>query len=75
MPIYEYTCDDCGRAFEALVRSDTVPTCPQCGSTQLHKQLSVFATAAATAGDAWPSTAGPCGTCGHPDGPGSCSLQ
>lgn len=74
MPIYEYTCDHCGRAFEALVRSDTVPTCPQCGSTQLHKQLSVFATAA-VADHAVPAMAGPCGTCGHPDGPGSCALQ
>ncbi|MCU0928415.1 MAG: zinc ribbon domain-containing protein, partial [Burkholderiaceae bacterium] len=63
----------CGRAFEALVRSDTVPACPQCGSTQLHKQLSVFATAAA--GEPVAAMAGPCGTCGHPDGPGSCALQ
>ena len=35
MPIYEYACHDCGREFETLVRSDTVPACPRCHSTQL----------------------------------------
>jgi putative FmdB family regulatory protein len=72
MPIYEYTCDECRHAFEALVRAATVPTCPQCGATRLTKQLSVFATAAAPAA---PAMASPCGTCGHPDGPGSCALR
>ena len=44
MPIYEYACQDCGHAFETLVRSSTVPACPRCQSQQLEKQLSVFAT-------------------------------
>ena len=44
MPIYEYACQDCGAAFELLVRSDTTPKCPTCASTHLDKQLSVFAT-------------------------------
>ncbi len=74
MPIYEYACRDCGREFEALVRSDTVPECPQCHSTQLDKQLSVFATAAATPAAA-PAMPSPCGGCGHPGGPGSCAFQ
>jgi putative FmdB family regulatory protein len=74
MPIYEYGCRDCGREFEALVRSDTVPECPACHSTQLAKKLSVFATAAAGP-EPMPAMAGPCGSCGHPDGPGACALQ
>jgi putative FmdB family regulatory protein len=74
MPIYEYACQDCGSEFELLVRSDTVAECPTCQSTQLEKQLSVFATAAATP-DAAPAMAGPCGSCGHPDGPGSCAFH
>ena len=74
MPIYEYACHACGREFEALVRSNTVPKCPQCQSTQLEKRLSVFATSSG-APDAMPAMSGPCGTCGHPDGPGSCVLQ
>lgn len=44
MPIYEYACADCGERFETLVRSDTNPECPQCRSTNLEKQVSVFAT-------------------------------
>ncbi len=74
MPIFEYACRDCGRNFEALVRSDTVPACPQCHSTQLEKQLSVFATAGGQP-DPAPAFAGPCGSCGHPDGPGACAFQ
>ena len=74
MPIYEYACQDCGKGFELLVRSDTVPECPSCHSRQLAKQLSVFATASAgESAAAMPM--GPCGTCGHPDGPGACRLQ
>lgn len=74
MPIFEYACTDCGREFEALVRSDTVPECPACHSTHLHKQLSVFATAESQAKEP-AMAAGPCGSCGHPDGPGACALH
>lgn len=74
MPIYEYACRDCGHEFEALVRSSTVPQCPSCQSTVLDKQLSVFATGQAEAQPA-AAFAGPCGTCGHPDGPGSCAVH
>lgn len=74
MPIYEYACQACGREFEALVRSNTVPACPQCHSAQLEKRLSVFATAS-SAPAAVQTMPGPCGACGNPNGPGSCSLQ
>ncbi len=74
MPIYEYACLDCGREFEALVRTDTVPLCPNCQSNHLEKQLSVFATAGAPS-RAEPVAMGPCGSCGHPDGPGACSMH
>lgn len=74
MPIYEYACQQCGREFEALVRSTTVPQCPACQSTELAKRLSVFATAGAGASEA-AMAAGPCGSCGHPDGPGSCAFH
>jgi hypothetical protein len=29
MPIYEYACNQCGQEFETLVRSGTVPGCPE----------------------------------------------
>ncbi len=74
MPIYEYACQDCGQPFELLVRSDTQLECPSCHSTQLEKKLSVFATAAGGA-DPVPAMAGPSGSCGHPDGPGSCAFH
>ena len=44
MPIYEYGCRKCKNDFEALVRSETIPECPNCHSTELEKMLSVFAT-------------------------------
>jgi putative FmdB family regulatory protein len=37
MPIYEYHCPACDAQFEMLVRSTTIPACPQCGSTTLDK--------------------------------------
>ncbi len=74
MPIFEYACADCGHQFETLVRSGTTPECPQCHSASLQKQLSVFATTgeAAKAMTAMPS---PCGSCGNPEGPGSCGFR
>jgi len=74
MPIFEYACQDCHHEFETLVRSDTVPTCPQCHSVQLEKKLSVFAAGSGTPERA-PAMAGPCGSCGHPGGPGSCAMH
>jgi len=74
MPIFEYSCRECGDGFELLVRSDTVLQCPRCHSSKLDKQLSVFATAAA-ADDAPAFASGPCGSCGHPDGPGACATH
>ncbi len=74
MPIYEYACNNCGQEFETLVRASTVADCPNCHSTDLAKKLSVFATAGTNAETASVAT-GPCGSCGHPNGPGSCSLN
>jgi len=45
MPIYDYNCQACGHAFEALVRSGSTPICPQCGSTELQKCISPIAPA------------------------------
>jgi putative FmdB family regulatory protein len=74
MPIYEYACHQCGKEFEVLVRSETVPECPGCHSTALEKLLSVFATSAA-APERAPAAASPCGSCGHPGGPGACAFN
>jgi putative FmdB family regulatory protein len=74
MPIFEYACSKCGSEFETLVRPGSTPGCPSCQSTDLEKKLSVFASASSSAGAA--STGhGPCGSCGHAGGPGSCGVH
>jgi putative FmdB family regulatory protein len=42
MPLYDYECRACGREFEALVRGDSQPSCPECHSQDLERQLSTF---------------------------------
>lgn len=76
MPIYEYRCQDCSNEFEALTRPSIVPKCPRCHSAQLDKLLSVFATSSGSASERQPAALpGPCGACGHPDGPGACAID
>jgi putative FmdB family regulatory protein len=71
MAIFEYACRACGLEFETLVRASDTPDCAACGSHELEKKLSVFA---AQKGESQAAPA-PCGSCGHPGGPGSCALN
>jgi len=41
MPIYDYSCRACGHKFEALVRRQTVPACPECKGEDLERLLSL----------------------------------
>ena len=80
MPIHEYSCHACGHEFETLVRSSETPSCASCGSTDLDKKLSVFATHGNASGNASGGAAaaaepGACGTCGNPAGPGACRFS
>lgn len=76
MPIFEYICRQCEHEFEALVFGKQKAECPKCQSKKLEAKLSVFALSARSAAAAQPSMAGgPCGSCGDPRGPGSCSLK
>jgi putative FmdB family regulatory protein len=46
MPLFEFVCNDCSRSFEELVRSTSAisdVTCPKCGSSQVNKKISTFA--------------------------------
>ncbi|WP_371363581.1 hypothetical protein SRRS_44620 [Sporomusa rhizae] len=48
MPIYEYSCKECGKVVELLQKSGTANagiTCPECGQDTLAKVLSVTAPA------------------------------
>jgi putative FmdB family regulatory protein len=42
MPIYEYTCTECGHQMEALQKMSDAPLtdCPVCGKAALQKQIS-----------------------------------
>ena len=48
MPIYEYECRACGHRFEALVRHDELPPCPECQGRDLERLLSMFAVSSET---------------------------
>lgn len=74
MPIFEYICKECDHHFEALVYGKEKPECPKCHTRKLETQLSVFAVSAKGTSTFSPS-AGPCGSCGDPRGPGACSLD
>ncbi|MHB1187896.1 FmdB family zinc ribbon protein [Thiobacillus sp.] len=50
MPIYEFFCHQCERSFEVLVRSSSLPACPECGSGKLEKLVSLPAPQGKTAG-------------------------
>lgn len=46
MPIFEYSCEDCGTKFEKLVRRSAETTglsCPSCGKDHLTQEYSTFA--------------------------------
>jgi putative FmdB family regulatory protein len=76
MPIFEYVCKQCQHQFEALVFGKQKAACPKCESKKLAPRLSVFALS--SKGGTTPQrslSAGPCGSCGDPRGPGSCSLE
>ena len=68
MPIYEFSCDSCGKDFEELVlsRSEQV-RCPHCDGTELTQAMSTFSFAS---GGSYSSSQGSgCSGCSK----GSCS--
>jgi putative FmdB family regulatory protein len=74
MPLFEYSCAECGRRFELLMREGVMPVCPSCRSERVEKQFSAFAVGASAA-QASPMPAGhACGGCAHAGGPGACSF-
>jgi len=66
MPLYEYTCKDCGERFEVLQRvgegAESV-LCPECGGHEVTKQFSTFAASASGSGGTAPAGCGS-GACG-----------
>lgn len=45
MPMFEFLCKDCGYMFEKIQKkSEDSPSCPACGSNNVQKGFSQFAT-------------------------------
>lgn len=44
MPVYEYICQQCNFEFELLIFADEIAVCPQCGSKNLQKKVSLCST-------------------------------
>jgi putative FmdB family regulatory protein len=68
MPIFEFVCTECNKSFEDLVfslsRIDEV-VCPACGSSQVKKKMSTFASKPAAGASSFSlggSSAPSCGT-------------
>ncbi|MBR3665195.1 MAG: zinc ribbon domain-containing protein [Desulfovibrio sp.] len=42
MPIYDFTCPQCGAAFEELIAKESSdnPVCPQCGNKETERKMS-----------------------------------
>jgi putative FmdB family regulatory protein len=57
MPLYEFQCTECDSAFEELVRASTAVAnvqCPQCGSKDVRRKVSTFASKISGGGAAAP---------------------
>lgn len=63
MPIFEYTCVQCGNEFEKLVRNRSEAVkCPTCAGQDVKKKFSTFGM---KSGGTFVSSAGSgCGSCG-----------
>ncbi len=78
MPLYEFSCNDCGREFEELVLKEQDQVfCPDCGSSRAQKLISAvrFKTGGpivpgSTTSEPFTSRGSSCGGCGG----GSCST-
>ncbi|MCS7192068.1 MAG: zinc ribbon domain-containing protein [Armatimonadetes bacterium] len=65
MPIYEFRCSQCGHEFEDLVSWRDIEEgkveCPNCGSKDVRRRLSLFATRSSTGSRENKSSCGPVG--------------
>jgi putative FmdB family regulatory protein len=67
MPIYEYHCNECGEAFEMMLRfseADRIPVCPRCESPNTQKKLSKVVSFGTGSSDVSDSTSSGCGSHG-----------
>jgi putative FmdB family regulatory protein len=67
MPIFEFACRDCGSSFEEIMTFAAMEAgearCPKCGSSNVDRGLSSFATGQGGGGGGYASGGG-CGSSG-----------
>jgi len=70
MPIYEFRCENCGHVFEELVRfgNDQGLKCPECGSTDTRKAVSLFGFSGVNTGSSSSSSSASSGAACAPSG-------
>lgn len=74
MPIFEYSCNDCGAHFDILHKGAENPDlieCPECQSRSAAKKFSSFAASVGSAGSA--SSSCESGACDTPSFGGGCA--
>jgi putative FmdB family regulatory protein len=69
MPVYEYSCNNCGLKFDYLVRSSAEEiACPKCKQTDLKRLFSAFAFSSKDSkGNVTASSSSGCGGCTSSD--------
>ena len=68
MPVYDFTCQSCGKTFDKLFRTaekKPAASCPECGSERTKRALSLVNAGAEKTGGSGPSDAPLCGRCGQ----------
>lgn len=43
MPMFDFSCKECGHFFEQLVRKGAKTSCPKCSSQDVEEKLAMFA--------------------------------
>ena len=64
MPIYEYSCRECGAAFEKLVGAHNSVVCPGCASDRVTRRISLVGIKTGGRSDMGPMTSQGGGCCG-----------
>jgi putative FmdB family regulatory protein len=78
MPMYEYACQSCQGTFTKLRRMDQNDqdiSCPSCGTEEVKRKLSVFASFSKSSGGEVTATAGGGGGCCGGGGGCACSAN
>ena len=74
MPIYEFSCEACGRVFDLMImaRENAELQCPDCGSSEVVKIMSSCSHSLGKTGSV--RSGGPAGVATRSCGSGSCAT-